>query len=282
MNYRHLYHAGNFADVIKHVFLIELIHSLLKKPAPFCYIDTHAGAGHYDLFSEFAAKNKEYKQGIEKIIQQEKWPLSIKQYINCVNQINNKLSESTFASLRYYPGSPMIARHFMRTQDRMVVCELQPQEHLLLKAQFANDKQTAVHHMDGFLALKAYLPPREHRGLILIDPPYENPDEYTRIASTLPDALKRFENGIYVIWYPIKEKTLVERFHRTIRQQIKQPIFIIELSIYPYLPNHLAGCGLCVINPPWQFDQSVQKILPSLWKALTINKQGEYRSFLLK
>lgn len=282
MNYKHGYHAGNFADVVKHVTLISLLTSLARKPSPYCYIDTHAGAGFYDLFSEFAAKNKEFAGGIEKVILKDQPPQIIKRYIDCVHRINNQLSKSRFASLRYYPGSPMIARYFARAHDRIVACELQPQEYQSLKATFNGDKQVSVHHMDGYLGLKAFLPPAEKRGLVLIDPPYENVDEFKRIARSLPIAIKKWSNGIYAIWYPIKTKLHVEQFYRELRMFINQPIFVIELTIYPDLPNHLNGCGLAIINPPWQLDKMVGDYLPWLWNTLTINKQGGYRFELLK
>ena len=282
MNYRHAYHAGNFADVIKHITLSALIISLSQKETPFCYIDTHAGAGYYDLFSEFAIKNKEYSQGIEKIIQRENPPLFIKRYLHCIHQINNQLTGAKYASLRYYPGSPFIARYMMRNQDRLIACELQPQEYQLLKTFFLRDNQVSLHQMDGLLALKALLPPRERRGLVLIDPPYENPDEYKLIVRSLSTALTRWETGIFAVWYPMKEKTQVERFHRSIKENIKKSIFVIELTIYPDLPNHLNGCGLLVINPPWQFDQTMQRLIPWLWKTLTINHQGGYSLYPLK
>ena len=282
MNYKHVYHAGGFSDVVKHIILTDLLTSLAHKETPFCYIDTHAGSGFYDLFSEFASKNKEYAQGIERVIQQENPPPLVKSYLNCIHRINNKLTESKFASIRFYPGSPLIARYLLRPHDRIVACELQPQEYEALRTTFAGDKQVAVHHMDGFLGLKAFLPPKERRGVVLIDPPYENPDEFTRIAHSLPIALKRWEMGIYAIWYPIKEKAQVERFYRVLKENIHQPIFAIELTIYPDIPNHLNGCGLVIINPPWQFDTTVQEILSWLWNSLTINHQGAFRAFFLK
>lgn len=282
MNYRHSYHAGNFADVIKHVILTALITSLQRKDTPFCYIDTHAGSGYYDLSSDFSAKSKEFAGGIEKVIAAEKAPALVQRYLDCVHKINNKLTHSNFASLRYYPGSPMIARQLARPHDRIVACELQPGEYQTLKTTFAGDKQVAVHHTDGFLGLKAFLPPQERRGLVLIDPPYENPDEFTRIAHSLPTALKRWETGIYAIWYPIKENSRVEQFYRTLKAQINAPILAVELTIYPDLPNHLNGCGLVIINPPWQFDESINEILPWLWNSLAINNQGAYRAFWLK
>jgi 23S rRNA (adenine2030-N6)-methyltransferase len=282
MNYRHSYHAGSFTDVVKHVILTALITSISRKDTPYCYIDTHAGTGYYDLFSEFAKKTKEYEGGIEKVIRHENPPPLIRRYLDCVHKINNELTGSRFASLRYYPGSPMIARYLARPHDRIIACELQPQEYQALKSAFAGDKQVAIHHTDGFLGLKAFLPPRERRGLVLIDPPYENPDEFSRIAHSLPVALKRWETGIYAIWYPIKEQAQVKRFYNTLKENIHHPVFAIELTTYPDLPNHLNGCGIVVINPPWQFDESVTEILPWLWKALTINDQGSYHAYMLK
>lgn len=276
MNYKHSYHAGNFADVVKHVALIALISSMTKKNTPYCYIDTHAGIGCYDLQDEFAKKTKEYEGGIEKVIRADKPPFLVKQYIDCVHDISNELVGSKFASLRYYPGSPMIARHFARAHDRIIACELHPQEHQALRNTFAGDKHVSVQHCDGFLGLKAFLPPKERRGIILIDPPYEDADEFSRIARTLPVALKRFETGIYAIWYPIKERPQVERFYRSVKQNIDQPAVAIELTIYPDLPSHLNGCGLVVINPPFQFQQTMAEVLPWLWQALTINKQGHF------
>lgn len=281
MNYKHAYHSGNFADCIKHISLIGLINTLLKKPTPFCYIDTHAGSGYYDLFAEFAAKSKEYEGGIEKIIRQERPPSLVKQYLACVHTINNRLSQSRYASLRYYPGSPMIARYFARAKDRIVACDLHPEEYQSLRRTFNGDKLVSVHHMDGYLSLKALLPPFEKRGLVLIDPPYENLDEFTRIAKTLPLALKKWPTGIYAIWCPIKSHYDLEKFYKELARMTEK-IFIIELTIYPDLPNHLNGCALAVINPPWQFPEEMKNILPWVWNALTINRQGGYRAYFLK
>lgn len=282
MNYDHHYHAGNFADVVKHVILSTLLISLKKKDTPFCYIDTHAGAGFYDLFSDLAKKSKEYVSGIEKVIQQDNPPAIVKDYLAAVHHISNELTHTKLASLRFYPGSPLLARHLLRPHDSIIACELQPKTYEALREAFAGDKQVAIHHTDGFVGLKAFLPPKERRGVILIDPPYENLDEFTRIAHSLPMALKRFETGIYAIWYPLKGQQEVERFYRMLKQHIDHPMLAIELSIYPDLPQHLNGCGLVVINPPYQFDTSVQELLPWLWKALSINGQGTHRTFLLK
>lgn len=282
MNYRHSYHAGSFTDVFKHVVLTALITSMSRKETPFCYIDTHAGIGYYDLFSNAAKKTGEYLGGIEKVIQQENPPALVKRYLDCVHKLNNRLTAANFASLQYYPGSPMIARLMLRPHDRIIACELQHREYEDLRTAFAGDKQVAVHHMDGFLSLKAFLPPKEKRGLILIDPPYEDPDEFVRIAHAMPVALKRFNTGVYAIWYPIKDKYQLTRFYRTLRENVSQPIYSVELNIYPDLPNHLNGSGVAIINPPWEFDQSINDALPWLWNALTINKQGSYHAHPLK
>lgn len=282
MNYRHAYHAGSFTDVVKHVVLTTLITSLSRKETPYCYIDTHAGIGYYDLFSEFSEKTKEYENGIEKVIQCDNPPTLVKRYLDCVHQINNQLLGSKFASLRYYPGSPLIVRYLTRPQDRIIACELQPQEYQTLRSTFNGDKRVAVHHMDGFLGLKAFLPPQEQRGLVLIDPPFENPDEFTHIAQTLPIAFKRWMNGVYAVWYPIKDKQAVERFYTALKKHAPTPIFKVELTTYPDLPHHLNGCGMAVINPPWQFDLMMHETLPWLWKALTINNQGAYTAEFLK
>lgn len=282
MNYRHGFHAGNFADVFKHVSLITIILSLQKKETPFCYLDTHAGKGIYDLLSPEAQKSKEYLGGIEKIIAQNDPPHLIKTYLQIVHHINSRYAGAKISALNYYPGSPLIARELLRAGDRIIACELHAEEYGILRNIFTNDKQVAVHHSDGFLGLKAFLPPPEKRGFILIDPPYENPDEFTRIAQHMPLALKRFSNGVFAIWYPIKDHYALERFYRTLKTNLSQNIFVVELTIHPDLPNHLNGSGLVIINPPWQFENTINQLLPWLWKALTINNQGGFRTYHLK
>ena len=282
MNYLHSYHAGNFCDVVKHICLIALIEAVQRKGTPFCYVDTHAGAGCYDLFSTFSAKTKEYVNGIEKIIQHDNPPALVKKYLEIVHLINNKLTGSKMSSLRFYPGSPLIARHLLRAHDRIAACELHPNEYQSLKQNFSGDNQVGIHHMDGFLGLKAFLPPKERRGLILIDPPYEDPDEFKNIARLLPMALRRFESGIYAIWYPVKEQRYVDKFYQTLRATISNPIFAIELTVYPDIPQHLNGCGLAIINPPWQFDEVINQNLSWVWNALSIDGQGSFQAGFLK
>lgn len=281
MNYLHSYHAGNFCDVVKHVCQIALLEALMRKPSAFCYIDTHAGSGIYDLFSEFSLKTKEYEKGIELVIRANNPPPLIQTYLKCIHDINDRLTKAKHSSLRYYPGSPMIAKEIMRQQDRLVLSELHPNEYQTLKNCFLGMHQVNVHHTDGFLGLKAFLPPSERRGLVLIDPPYEDPDEFARITRSLPLALRRFESGIYAIWYPIKEKYHLDNFYKAVQKNVVNPVYIIELTTYPDLPQHLNGCGMAIINPPWQFNETIEKSLSWLWGALSTHKQGHFKTFSL-
>lgn len=277
MNYHHAYHAGNFADVVKHAILTTLANALSHKDTPFCYLDTHAGEGVYDLSSSSSQKTKEYEQGIGLLMRQPNPPEAILPYLNIIKTINHHQNK-----LLIYPGSPSLVRHCLRPQDRMLLAELHPKTYDTLKTIFRSDKQVSVHLIDGYQALKAFLPPKERRGLILIDPPYENPKELSQIASLLPTALKRFETGVYAIWYPIKDRPPVERFHRIIKQTVTRPMLVAELSIYPETtPQHLNGCGLLIINPPWQVDEQIKSYLPWLWSTLSPHQQGEYRIYPL-
>ncbi len=273
MNYSHSYHAGNFADVFKHAILVSLIQSMQRKENGFCFVDTHAGAGLYDLSSAEAQKSKEYASGIKLLLSCHD---RFTDYLACVKKVNHE------PKLRYYPGSPTIARSLLRSQDRMVLADLHPQIYRTLKERFAHDKQVGVHHLDGYQSLKAFLPPKERRALILIDPPYEKSDELTYIATTLPALLKRFATGVYAIWYPIKDRAPIERFYQTLRKNIEQPILIAELSIYPETSaQHLNGCGMLIINPPWQLSDQINDYLPQLWSILSPNGLGQQRIFTL-
>lgn len=278
MNYRHAYHAGNFTDVFKHIVLLALTEAMLRKEKPFCYLETHAGTGYYDLLSNAAQKSKEFESGISKIIAAPNQPALITTFLSCVQALNPE----TNSLLRYYPGSPYLVHHLLRKEDRMVLCELHEEDWLLLKRAFPHDKQVAIHHQDGYLALKAFLPPKERRALILIDPPYEETDELSTAASMLTGAVQQFETGVYALWYPIKEHRSIDRFHNLLKERISRPLLVTELSIYPEnVATHLNGSGLVIVNPPWQLDQALNQVLPWLWKVLSPNKQGRYQTKLL-
>jgi 23S rRNA (adenine2030-N6)-methyltransferase len=194
-------------------------------------------------------------------------PPVVQNYIDCVKAFND-----------FYPGSPCIMRHFLRPQDRMVLTELHAQDVQLLQQEFRHDKQVAVHHQDGYQALKAFLPPKEKRGLVLIDPPYEKSDEFEQLVRHLRAALKRWSTGMYAIWYPLKDQASVKRFHYALKESNIENILIAELSIYPEdAPVSLNGCGMAIINPPWQLDKELNLLLPWLWKILSPQGLGSYR-----
>ena len=262
MNYRHAFHAGNFADVFKHIVLSLLLKSLQRKDTPFCYLDTHAGAGRYDLASEAAQKTGEYRDGIRRL-----WdlkPLSeLADYLAAVRAANAD------GALRYYPGSPAIARFFLRPQDRMVLLELQADEFALLQARFAGDRQVVTQRLDGYAGLKAFLPPREKRGLVLIDPPYESDREYEQIAAGLKVAHERWSSGIYALWYPIKDRPPIDRFHRALTATGIRRMLLAEFAPYPEDSSfRLNGCGMIVVNPPWKLEETLRQLLPELLGVL--------------
>lgn len=274
MNYRHTFHAGNFADVFKHVTLVALVKSFFHKETPFCYLDTHAGKGIYNLLSAEATKSKEYENGIAKVFEAHSAHPLLKDYLTTITSINPK------DKLQNYPGSPEIVSQLLRPQDRMVLSELQREEYISLRNHFARSKKTkqiAVHEQDGYQSLKAFLPPKEKRGLILIDPPYEDTNEFKKLLDLIPQALKRFETGVYAIWYPIKNRAPIDLFHRELKNKIARPMLVAELSVYNEdLPTHFNGSGLVIINPPWQLDTTLNAVLPDLWKTLSPEQAGRY------
>lgn len=272
MNYRHAYHAGNFADAFKHILLTGLVQSFLRKENAFCYLETHAGTGCYDLQSEAAQKSKEYLNGVAKLMTAANPPQLIQDYIACISRLNPQ------NDFHLYPGSPFFAKCFLRPQDRMVLSELHPEDVQQLKNFFRRDKQIHVHHQDGYQSLKALLPPKERRGLILIDPPYEKSDELNRLPQILAEALKRFETGVFAVWYPIKSSAKLEPFYRDIKKLIQRPLLKTEFCIYAAdVATQFNGCGMLMINPPWQFDQELKTVLPWLWEVLSVNGQGYFK-----
>ncbi len=279
MNYRHAYHAGNFADVMKHVLLIALIEALSKKDKPFMVLDTHAGAGLYDLSGREAQKSREADAGIFHLLSG-KTPADdiLKKYVDCVRSFNPDHK----SRIKFYPGSPLIAAASVRAQDRVVLCELQRDAHAALKQSFTDNKQVAVHHTDGYLGLKAFLPPAEKRGLILIDPPFEASDEFARLVRDLKPALARFPTGVYALWYPIKDVHLVQRFHWQLREQLDLPMLALELSIYPETNDRLSGSGIVIINPPFEFEKKAKSLLNNLWKLLNNQEVGGVIAQFLK
>jgi len=270
MNYRHSYHAGSFADVFKHVALVALIRALENKPKPFCYLDTHAGAGRYDLQAENAQKTQEFATGVLRLWQLTALPEFMQDYWSVIVKANQQQSY-----LRCYPGSPYIVRQLLRPKDRMILTELHPEEAAALKQEFFRDKQVAIHHLAAYQALKAFLPPPQHRGLVFIDPPFEQSDEFARIIESLKMALQRWSSGIYAIWFPIKERKRVTQFYHELKQISGHKILSMEFGIYPEdSPLGLNASGMVIVNPPWKIEEQLMLTLPWLWQSLSPNRLG--------
>ena len=269
MNYRHAYHAGNFADVVKHVVLALAIERLKLKDAPFRVIDTHAGVGSYDLASEAALKTREWEAGIGRLLGPAAEPPPpaveplLRPYLAAVRSINEP------GKLAHYPGSPRLARALLRPQDTLVVNELHPDDAASLRAEFRRDAQTRVLQLDGWIALKSLLPPKERRGVILIDPPFEAPGELDRIVDGLSEARKRFATGIYIVWYPIKDPRPLRGFQRRLQETGFEKILRADVLIrQPVDPDRLNGCGLAIVNPPYRMDEDLKNMLSFLMDRL--------------
>ncbi|MGE0809376.1 MAG: 23S rRNA (adenine(2030)-N(6))-methyltransferase RlmJ [Immundisolibacter sp.] len=264
MNYRHAFHAGNFADVVKHVCLVALLRGLTRKDSAWFYLDTHAGAGDYDLTATPAQKTGEYRDGIARLLSAPgPLPAALADYLGVIRPL---LGDGD--SPRRYPGSPLIAAALGRPQDRLVACELNPLEFEALQA--ACGGAVHVQRTDGYQALKALLPPRERRGLTLIDPPYERPDEFTRLAGELVAAHRRFATGVYALWYPLKDEAPVAGLKRALKAAGLRRLLVTELRLTP-LPTGgmLHGCGVLVLNPPWGFAEQMKAALPALARILS-------------
>lgn len=286
MNYRHIYHAGNFADLFKHIILMLLLKSLSSKANPFCYVDTHAGLGIYDLQSQLAQKTVEYLLGVSRVLnyRDEVIPEELSPYFRVIAELNRPVITSPFTGeqLRFYPGSSFLARSLLRSCDRMILMELHPEDVLALKQVFKQDKQVAVHHYDGYLGLKAFLPPQAKRGLVLIDPPFEQKNEFEQVLIGLKTAYSRFKAGIYAVWYPIKDFTLVDNFRRSLIK-LGFPHLISEMTISKQTAlKEFVGCGMAIINPPWQLDLKLNKILPWLWRVLSPRLAGGVKVMMSK
>jgi 23S rRNA (adenine2030-N6)-methyltransferase len=259
MNYRHGYHAGNFADVLKHTALCELLRLLTAKDKKLFVLDTHAGAGGYDLSGSQARRTGEAEAGIVRLagLPRAGMPAAVARYLAAVTAYDRKFGPAG-GELRRYPGSPRLVRAALRPGDRFIACELHPEEALLLKREFAGDRAVEVRQADGYKALKALLPPVERRGLVLIDPPFEVPDEYEHLLRALRQGVRRFATGCYAIWYPIKDDAAAA-FAADLAAF--KPL-VLELRLDGVAPGKLAACGLAVINPPWRFEEAMREALP--------------------
>ncbi|WMT86929.1 23S rRNA (adenine(2030)-N(6))-methyltransferase RlmJ [Pelagibacterium sp. 26DY04] len=275
MNYRHAFHAGNFADVVKHVILVRILSYIMRKETAFRVIDTHAGVGLYDLWGDAAERTGEWREGIGRLIARglpDAAAALVEPYLLAVK------AQNPDGGLRYYPGSPFIARHMLRPQDRLMALELHPQDADFLKENFAGDIQTRVTHLDGWAAMGTHLPPKEKRGLVLVDPPFEQKGEFGRMADSLIKAHKRWPGGTYAYWYPIKDPADVTAYAAALKATGIPRILRLELTIRaPSAPPRLHGSGMVVINPPYVLEDEMKIVLPALADLLADEGRGRFR-----
>jgi 23S rRNA (adenine2030-N6)-methyltransferase len=280
MNYRHAFHAGGFADVIKHIVLVRILKHLHEKPAAFRVIDTHAGAGRYDLTSEAARRGGEWLTGIARIMQarfSEKTLSLVKPYLDIVRAFNPP------SALQAYPGSPLIARALLRPQDRLTACEVEAGARKQLIDALRRDAQARVVDLDGWTALPAFVPPNERRGLVLIDPPFEAKDEFDHVADGFAEAFAKWPTGVYLLWYPAKSRRVTDNLAQRVASTATAKLpagkcLRLEFSVAPQTAGAaLASAGLLVVNPPWMLHDELKAILPELEKPLGQGGAGRFR-----
>jgi 23S rRNA (adenine2030-N6)-methyltransferase len=272
MNYRHAYHAGNHADVLKHVVLARLIEHLKKKDKGFLFLDAHAGTGVYDLQGLEAFKTGEWQGGIGKMAAP--FSAGVEALIAPYRRAIAKLNDA--GGIKHYPGSPELAARLMRVQDRLVLNELHPQDFAAAERRYASDSRVRLTAGDAEVAIKAYLPPAERRGLILIDPPYEEKDEAARAIAMLEQGLRRFATGVFALWYPIKADMTDAHILRGVKGLGVAGTLRVELRVREaFAAGGLAGSGLAIVNTPWKLDDELRQIVPALAQRLGLGKWGQ-------
>ncbi|AXS40490.1 23S rRNA (adenine(2030)-N(6))-methyltransferase RlmJ [Breoghania sp. L-A4] len=276
MNYRHAYHAGNFADVLKHIVLAAIVEHLKGKESAFRLIDSHAGIGVYDLGSVEAQKTGEWRDGIGRLMAA-KPPAPVAAvlapYLDVVRALNPD------GPLTRYPGSPEIARRLARKQDRLTLVELHPDDQATLAARYGGDHQIKLIELDAWLAMRSFVPPKEKRGAVLIDPAFEDTDEYVHLASALFKATRRWSNGTYAAWYPIKTQTTINHFYQMMIDTGIRNILRVELNVGRASTNGpMKSCGMLIINPPWTLEASLRMAMP--WLTKTLAQSSGARHFI--
>lgn len=265
MNYRHAYHAGNFGDCLKHALLLWILRALQRKPAPLTVLETHAGAGAYDLTAGPAARTGEWRGGVGKLREQAE--------IGADDPLGQYLA--AVGSAAVMPGSPLLVQKLLRPHDRLICCELHPEEFTALARRLRSDPRVALHERDGWEALCALLPPKPARGIVFIDPPYEQPDEFERLSEGIRVAHERWQNGVLVAWYPIKHRTPVGALFAALKASEIPDIIAAELTLRePTDPRRLNGAGMIVVNPPYGFEPSACAILTALFERMQTGELG--------
>ena len=265
LSYRHAFHAGNHADVLKHFIEVQLLRYLAQKDKPFWYIDTHAGAGCYSLDTGYATQNAEYESGIARLWEREDLPAPLAEYVALVKKLNPD------GKLKLYPGSPLVALELLREQDKMRLFELHPSDSEILQDNFAAyGNKVLIQTADGFGALKALLPPPPRRALVLIDPPYEEKQDYQRVITALQEGLKRFANGIYAVWYPQLQRADARQLPQQLKQLDVKSWLHVALSVQTPSAEGFGmhGSGMFILNPPWTLHDELKVVMPYLVKVL--------------
>jgi 23S rRNA (adenine2030-N6)-methyltransferase len=274
VNYRHAFHAGSFADVFKHAVLGRILHYLRGKPAAFRVIDTHAGAGLYDLSSPEASRGGEWRDGIERLLAaklSEQVAALLAPYLEVIGALNER------GRLKIYPGSPAITRAWLRPQDRLIACELEPKAAVALAGHLRGDTRIKTLEIDGWTALSAYVPPPERRGLVLVDPPFEQDSDFHRLSHGLETAHRKWATGIYALWYPIKDRGEPDALAKRLRRLGVAKILRAELTVAALRdPARLNGCGLILVNPPWILESELSTLLPALAGLLGRDGKGGF------
>ena len=275
LSYRHHFHAGNHADALKHVVLVTLIEALQRKPAAMAVMETHAGAGRYELGSREASLHREHSSGIERALAAADPPPAVARWLGLVRAAN------AGGGLEVFPGTPLIARAALREQDRMLLCELHPTDHERLKSLFRRDRKVAVHLIDGYQALKAFLPPRERRGLVLIDPAYERAGELDRALAALAMAQERWPGGVYALWYPLMARLPSAQVARALERSGLGEMLVAELLVRAEAEgSSLNGSGVAIVSPPWRLEEALAPALQ--WLGKTLRQSPGARASLLQ
>jgi 23S rRNA (adenine2030-N6)-methyltransferase len=285
MNYRHHFHAGNFADVMKHALLVGLVGALQRKEKGFLYLDTHAGRGRYDLAAaaqgDALPRHPEHPNGIGRLWTRTDLPAPLAAYVDLVRKFDAERGNPG-AAPRFYPGSPWLVKLLARPQDRLELWEKHPEEFELLAIELSRESRVSVQERDGYGALRALLPPLEKRALVLMDPPFEAPDEFARMVGSVADGLRRLPSAVMALWYPLTERARVDAFFGGLLALELPPTLVLELTVAGERSAlKMKGCGLVVINPPWQFDQAAKPLLVWLAAALAQEPGGGARSHWL-
>ncbi len=272
LSYRHSFHAGNHADVLKHITLSLLLEAMNGKDKPYVYIDSHSGAGCYSLRSEHAKKTAEFETGISRIWQANNPPAELDSYLHVIKQYNRD------GHLNYYPGSPLFAKTMMRPHDHIILNEIHPTDSPLLKREFLKDSRAHLNQIDGFHLCREKLPPQPRRGLILMDPSYEMPNEYDQVCEAIKNAQRRWETGTFALWYPVVDRNKNEWLERKIKQLVQRPTLLVEMAVAEDSEGYgMTASGMIIINPPWKLFEQLECLLPWLCDTLQVENNAKQR-----